>query len=461
MRRKILSLLARQVIRQALINKSIIVLMGIIVLLIVFAAYTGFTSRQQAEKSRVYYQQQVRAHWEESPDKHPHRMAHYGYIAFRPKHPLSFFDPGLESYTGSAVFLEAHRQNSVNFSEAGFSTGMLRFGNISMAMVLQVLLPLFIFFTGFQTIAADRENGTLKILLTQGATWKEIMTGKALGLFALALCFLLPVLVVTGLLAGELQALALLALSYVLYFAVIGIVTVLVSAISKTAKLSLVTLTGIWLLCAIVLPRASQAIGSYLHASPSRIAFEAGIEKDLLQKGDSHNPDDPFYKALKDSVLKANGVDSIQQLPFNYSGFQMKQGERMSSEIYNQHLMGLLRTYAQQNRVSGWVAFINPFMSIRQVSMALSGTDFNSYVEFQKQAELYRYQLAQHMNELQIQYISSKNPQRISAAHWKAFPDFRYQPVMSNEWPSLMALAGWLVILMAVISLLSKKLKAS
>ena len=45
---------------------------------------------------------------------------------FRLKHPLSTFDFGIESYTGNAVFLEAHRQNMVNFSEAGFSTGLLR-----------------------------------------------------------------------------------------------------------------------------------------------------------------------------------------------------------------------------------------------------------------------------------------------------------------------------------------------
>ena len=34
--------------------------------------------------------------------------------------PLAIFDQGIENYTGSTQFLEAHRQNSVNFSEATF-----------------------------------------------------------------------------------------------------------------------------------------------------------------------------------------------------------------------------------------------------------------------------------------------------------------------------------------------------
>ena len=71
---------------------------------------------------------------------------HYGYLIFRPRYPLSFFDSGLERYTGNSVFLEAHKQNTANFSEAGFSSGMLRFGEISIAMILQILFHYLSFF---------------------------------------------------------------------------------------------------------------------------------------------------------------------------------------------------------------------------------------------------------------------------------------------------------------------------
>src|SRR5687768_8658837 len=196
MRKSVLILLAKQVFNDAFKNKAVIMLIGIMAILFIYATYNGFTSYQQQTESRLRYQKQVRDNWENMPDKHPHRMAHYGYIAFRAKHPLSFFDFGIESYTGNAVFLEAHRQNTINFSEAGFSTGILRFGEISIAMVLQLLLPLVIFFIGFNTVAADRENGTLKILMSQGTSWKEIMTGKAMGLLGIALSVLLPVIVI-------------------------------------------------------------------------------------------------------------------------------------------------------------------------------------------------------------------------------------------------------------------------
>lgn len=481
MRRNILVLFARQVYGHAFKSRAMQLLLAIMAALLVYAACCGRKIYVQQTASRLLYEQQVRDNWEKMPDKHPHRMAHYGYIVFRPKHLLSIFDFGMESYTGNAIFLEAHRQNTVNFSEAGFSTGMLRFGEISMAMILQLLVPLVIFFAGFHTIAADRENGTLKILLSQGASWKEIIAGKTIGLTGIALSLLLfSVLVLLAvccsiqgslLTADVLLRTGSITLCYAAYFFLVCLLTVLMSAVSRTARLALVTLTGIWLLFAVMLPRATQVLGNMLYPSPSRVEFETAIEKDLEKKGDSHDPNDPYYSALKDSVLKAHHVDSVEKLPFNYSGFQMKEGERISAAIYNQHLLTLQNRYEQQNKVTRLSAFINPFAALRNISMATSGTDFYSYTGFQHQAEAYRYRLAQYMNELQIKLISNKKqgdqdkPYSISREYWKTFPGFHYRPTglgraMLYELLSLAALLFWIILLVFAAAILSKKLKA-
>jgi ABC-2 type transport system permease protein len=468
-------------VKNALTNKAVLVLLAIIALLLIYAGYSGSKIYADQTASRIRYQKEVRAQWESMPDKHPHRMAHYGYIAFRPKHPLSVFDFGIESYTGNAVFLEAHKQNSVNFSEAGFSTGMLRFGEISLAMILQVLLPLVIFFIGFNTIAVDRENGTLRILLSQGATWKEIIFGKTIGLLVIALPVLIFALIVLIVANFSIPAISfgfdewlrilLLCFSYIVYFGIISLIAVLISSISKTARLALVSLIGIWLLFVVVLPRSSQAAGAAIFPSLSKVEFEAGIETELVTKGDSHDPNDPYYKGLKDSLLRVYKVDSLVQLPFNYSGFQMKEGERISAEIYQQHLLNLLQNYIMQNRVSRIAAFLNPFAAQRNFSMGLSGTDFNTYSWFQQQAEDYRYKLAQQMNDLQIKLISNRRPEQhegphsISRDHWKAFADFEYKrpglgKVLNDEAFSLLALLLWAIGLSAFVLFISKKLKA-
>lgn len=450
-------------------------------MLVAYAAVTGYQTYTAQNTMRQQFQQQARQSWEANPDKHPHRMAHFGTFAFRQKHPLSMFDYGMESYTGNAVFLEAHKQNTVNFSEAGFSTGLLRFGEISLSMLIQIVLPLIIFFLGFNAVAAQRENGTLKILLSQGAGFRSIIWGNSLGLFVLSLMFLAPVLLAAALQLSLQDALpedghvlvrgVYLLLGNLFFLWLVSVVAVCVSAGSSNSRAALLKLLGIWLLMAVVLPKTLQAIGSSLHPAPGRIEFESAVEKDILKIGDSHNPDDPHFKRLKDSVLKANSVDSIQQLSFNYGGFLMQEGERMSAEVYNSHLQARYDLYEQQNDVSNYSAFINPVISIKNLSMALSGADFKAYRKFQNDAEAYRYNLAQTMNGLQIKHISNtrpaKNgpPQIIGKEHWAEFADFRhgFQPaatVMLQEQLAIAAMLAWFILSFVLIYFTAGKAKA-
>jgi ABC-2 type transport system permease protein len=130
-----------------------------------------------------------------------------------------------------------------------------------------------------------------------------------------------------------------------------------------------------------------------------------------------------------------------------------------------------LEVYQKQNSLARLTAFVNPYAAIRNISMAFSGTDFESYASFQEQAETYRYQLAQAMNELQMEYISNAKPgpddkpHTISREHWKAFPDFNYHflttgTVVRKEAWSIMALLIWSIVCVVLIFNLSKKAKA-
>lgn len=345
-------------------------------------------------------------------------------------------------------------------------------------MVLQVLLPLLIFFLGFNAIAYERENGTLKILLTQGINWKQLLFGKILGIASVIMLLFIPTIIVLVLLwlflqnfsvsADEILKLLLFIFFHFVYLIFFCTIAVLISAVSKTSKNALVSLIGIWLLFTIILPRTTQALGAYIYEAPSKIKFNSDIEKDILKQGDSHNPNDPHYKAIKDSLLRAYNVDSVQKLPFNYSGFIMTEGEKISSRIYNEHLAELLKVYKKQNSFSKTVSFFNPYIAMKNLSMGLSNTDYDSYVDFQKQAEDYRYKMAQKMNALQIKYISntkSDKPKIIGKEHWADVEEFHYEPkgiltVLKNELISIISIVLWITLLFILIKIAAKKLKA-
>ncbi|MVT09984.1 ABC transporter permease [Chitinophaga tropicalis] len=477
MRPRIIKIIAFQQWKISFRNKAVPVLTLVIGLMLIMAAFSGWKIYKDQTTIRTKYSQQVREQWLNNPDKHPHRMAHYGYLVFRSKHPLSFFDFGMESFTGTSVFLEAHRQNSVNFSEAGFSTGILRFGELHIAMILQLLLPLLIFFLGFNAISAEREGNTLKVLLCQGISWPELLMGKTLGITAVTLVLYLPVILATILLwlllsgfnisADDAIRLILLLITYLLYFMICALAAVMVSALSRTSKASLIALTGIWITLMIVLPRAVQALGAHQYPTPSRLAFETAVEEDLVKAGDSHNPNDPHYAAIKDSLLRTYKVDSVQQLPFNYGGFIMAEGERISADIYKKHQYDLIRTYESQNNFARYAAFADPYIAVKNFSMALAGTGFASYTDFQDQVEDFRYKLAQRMNRLQMDLISNDKhgSQHISHEHWAEMPDFRYTfrktgAIFRHEALSIAAMLCWTAVLLILLFTITKKFRA-
>ena len=464
MSKEAIVLIAHQFLKDTFRSKVIFVTLGLTVLLIAFAGLTGYENYHDQNFIRYKVQNEVQESWESNPDKHPHRMAHYGSFAIRMKHVLSIFDMGMENFVGNAVFLEAHKQNTVNFSEASMSTGILRFGEVSLAMLLKVIVPLLIFYLGFASVARERENGTLKLLIGQGIKRNEIVFGKWLGLLSLSLLFLCFVFLLVLFfvvtqdhnlsLADSLIRYFILFTSYLLFYSTLSVITVMVSAFSKTSKAALIKLLGIWLLFVIIMPKSLQAVGHYLYQTPSKVEIETAVEHDLKKLGDSHNPEDPHFRALKDSLLLANNVNNVNELPFNYSGFVMAQGEKLSTKVYLGHQNLLYKVYDKQNNLERYSSFINPYSAIKNLSMALSETDFKSFLHFKDNAESYRYHLAQEMNRLQMDLIPNKGkegPKQISNKYWKEFPPFEYSflnitQVIQNELISIFALLTWSIL---------------
>lgn len=461
-------------------NKATIALTLILGLALCFATFIGWQNFNTQNSQRLKYKEIVREKWLSKPDKHPHRMAHYGYLVFRDKHELSFFDFGIESFAGVSIFLEAHKQNTVNFSEAGFSNGMLRFGELSVAMVLQLLVPLLIFFLGYHSISSEREAGTLKILLCQGVNWSQLLFGKVLGIICVSFTLFIPVILMTITLwaalsnwqvsADSSMRLLLLMAAYAIYFIICAGIAVLVSAFHQTSKAALTSLLVLWVFFTLVMPRITQAIGVKIYPSPAKIEFLAAIDSDLQKEGDSHNPDDPHYAKFKADVLKKYKVDDVKKLPFNYGGYVMAEGERISAGIYNRHQKELNRTFENQNSFAVAASYFNPFLAIKNLSMALTASDYKTYVDFQDQAETYRYQLAQHMNQLQIDNISNEKPGEkekaasIGHEHWAEQPDFQYvfKPVswvIANQSGTILSILSWFAGILIALTISSKWIK--
>jgi len=179
-----LAAVARAELRLHLRRRGYWLLFGLFAALVLCAAALNGVRQQRERARQTDLQALVRAQWEGQPERHPHRVAHYGTFAFKPPGPLAAFDPGVDSYAGRSLYLEAHRQNAANFAEAGELSSAFRLGELSLAFVLQLVLPLVVIALGHRAVAADAESGRLRLLLAQGLAPRPLLFGKLAGLAA-------------------------------------------------------------------------------------------------------------------------------------------------------------------------------------------------------------------------------------------------------------------------------------
>ena len=155
---------------------------GIMALLLLTALAAGYQKYSAYMDMQRLAQDQTNYQWFNQGDKNPHSGAHYGNYAFKPAGPLAFFDNGINNYAGTALFMEAHKQNFAIGRPATDQSSIGRFGDLSGAMILQLLMPLLIIFLGFTAFSGERESGTLRQVLSMGVSNRQLLWGKALGI---------------------------------------------------------------------------------------------------------------------------------------------------------------------------------------------------------------------------------------------------------------------------------------
>ena len=162
--------IAREEWRHWLRSRLAVVSFVVFALLLVFTTVLTALDVQEAAHQRLHQQQQAEETFLNQPDRHPHRMVHYGHYVFRTPPPLAIFDPGVDAVTGQSMFLEGHRQNSAMFADARAQARTGGFGALTPAKLYHLFLPLLIIALGHGLILREREARTLGPLLSQGVS---------------------------------------------------------------------------------------------------------------------------------------------------------------------------------------------------------------------------------------------------------------------------------------------------
>lgn len=411
--------------------------------------------------------------WDNQGEKNPHSAAHYGTYAFKPKYPLALIDQGVDKYTGTSIFLEAHNRNEAQFDSASDQTGLARFGDLTPDFILLFIIPLLIILIAYNSLTKEKEMGTITLLNSQGAVGFKLVLGKWLAIFLPLLVLLLILFVTSGIILSNLSGFGVfnwpslfsMFLTYVVYYAVFINLVLIISALVKKSGISLVLSLSIWILTCLILPKIASNIAEYKYPYPTKQEFAANISKDKKAGLDGHNPWSKASKALEKQVLKEYGVDSLSQLPFNYDGYRMQKGEEHEAKVYFKHYKYLKTQYSNQSKVYRYLASISPFLPTRFLSMAIANTDYTTHWDFADAAENYRIGTQKFLND----HFAKESKYgdwsyKANADVWKQLPKFNYEPpqlsqTLKNNTSNMLIMIGWLLGSFVVLFLTTKSLK--
>jgi ABC-2 type transport system permease protein len=471
--------IAREEWRLWLRSRIVVAAAAIVAVLIATTAALTWDRLGAQAVQRSAQQQAAEAAFFAQPDRHPHRMVHYGHYAFRLPPPLSVFDPGVDAVTGQSIFLEGHRQNTAMFADAKASANMGGFAALTPAALYQLLLPLLLIIIGHGVVLRERESGTLAVLLAQGQSGLALAGGKALALLGVAGLFMLPLagLAAYGVATGEAAAPALaLVAGYALYLMVWAALVLAVSLLVRARSAALGMLAACWLAMVLVVPRMGINAAATLVDAPGKIESDLVMLAEERKLGDGHNASDPAFDKLKQDLLDQYGVATIEELPINYRGVVAGAAEEKLTRLLNEYAEARMAAEARQSQVFGAFALASPTLAVSAASRALAGTDLATHHRFMREAERVRYGFVQALNEMHATRLSyaddarrSVDPEaelrtRVNASAWRVLDTFRFAPDAAPQrigcaMLPLALLAGWLAALAALIVVAARRLQ--
>jgi len=448
----------------------ILLAVGITACLLAVSLVVG--TRYQATVAALHQtaEREAREHWDTQGKKNSHSAAHYGIYLFKPKSALALWDNGVDKFCGVSLYVEAHKRNEAEFKPIQDSPMLGKWGEFSPSFIALVLLPLVMVWLGFDMVASERERGTLRLVLAQGVSPLQLIVGKALALWMVALLLLLPSLAVTAFVAHNAaesflgQRLLGLALVYALYIGIFIHCSLALSVLVKHTKTAFALLLMLWLSSTWIVPKlAGNAVESVL-PSPTERAFRESIAADIKTNGiDGHNPKDKRAAQIREEIFARYGVTREKDLPINFLAVMMQASEENNDLIFDRHFDSLYTLYGKQTFALNAASVLSPFILARSLSMGFAGTDVWTHFHFTEAVDDYRRRFIKILNNTLRDNSRTGGRDAQTSIFWKTLPQFQYQKpslgfVLHFHGGTLVVLGLWFLVATVVLVMVARRM---
>ena len=232
----------------------------------------------------------------------------------RPPSPFSIFAGGLDKFLPNEIVSTRNDGLAMSNNRSMDAPLSILFGKMDFLFSISVVMSLLAILFTFDATTREKEEGTLRLSLSNSVPRHQIIIGKFLGnfitfLIPFTIAVLISILILS--LSGTIplfQSVNLLRLVIIITIALLFIsvffnLGLLVSTLTRRSLTAQISLLFFWVLLIFAMPRASSMIAGVVY--PVKTQQTINLEKNLVRK----NIEDEKANALKDAFLRSQTGD--------------------------------------------------------------------------------------------------------------------------------------------------------
>lgn len=428
--------------RNLLAEKSFLILVGVFVILLGYSIYNGVNwikHREAQSKTLIETQEKELADKREKVAQGFKGATEPGNFQPNPADPYSIgmsLQYAVLPFTSTAVF--SIGQADVLPINAGVTISTLQrtvadkdgfenplsflAGRFDLSFVVLYLLPLFVLALSFNLLSAERENGTLQLLLANPLKLKNLLIAKVTAQFAIifgiiSLVSLIGVWLASNSLADSFWSRIflwlLLIFTYTLFWFALAI---FINSFGFSSATNAVVASALWLILVLIIPSLLNVAISAIYPVPPRseiIAAVRNVNLDMRKDGSrllsEHYQDHP-------ELMPKNEKPDLNDFGLAFVYVQREQKKRVAEveDRFNEQLG------KQQNLVKS-LRFFSPSIITQEALNDIAGTGLERFANF-------RQQVKQHDKDWADYFVPKIfRLEKLNVADFEQIPRFQFQ----------------------------------
>ena len=392
-----------------------------------------------------------------------HDAARNGIKVIKPTTALGIFSSGLEESVGRTATVREgdfpHMEDSIYSTAPIFAV----FGDLDLTFIIKIVISLFAILFTYDMISGEKENGTLKLCLSNPVPRNTYLLGKSIGSFvSLLIPLLIPLLLGMLLImtlgnvsfsGDDWARLGLLTLSYVLYMLAFFCAGLFVSALTKKSAISFLILLFVWVLFVLVIPKASMMIADEVYPIPSINEVRAQqfqLQRDFRQQTWERTSEE--FQKLQGTVSREERWRKMREIRntirTELEPIYLQQNEKLYSDFKQQQ--------ANLTNLAMSISRVSPASALTYVGLNMAGTGFHNQENFLSQLTSYRERFTEYVEQQQekeeqrgggFMHGSSEQGQ----LDLTGIPEFRFVNMSIGESISLTLIDLMMMVIISII----------